>query len=110
MTKMEVMIIADYSEKTFLDMPTVCELCGCSINLLLEMIKYDIIRPSMQTTSGNFLFDTQTVTKLKIVLRIQRDFDLNLSGLALVMDLIKERDMLLERNALLERHLFGSHF
>ena len=107
MTKMEVMIIADYSEIPLFDIKTLCELCSCTTETVILFMQYELIKPVTKSKSGELLFDSQMLAKLKMALRLQRDFDLNISGLALVMDLISERDALLNRNALLERHLFG---
>jgi len=107
MNKMEIMIIADYSETTVFDVQTMCELSACDQETLLLCMQYELIKPIARSENGDWLFDTQALTRLQSVLRLQRDFDLTLPGLALVLDLIAERDALLERNALLERHLFG---
>lgn len=106
MTKMEIMIVADYSERKLFNAATMCELSGCSMDALMLFMQYDLIKPTV-SNQNDHLFDMQALAKLKMALRLQHDFDLNLSGLLLVMDLIAEREALLARNALLERHLFG---
>jgi chaperone modulatory protein CbpM len=107
MKKLDILIVADYSETTLFDAQTMCKLSHCSLESLALFMQYDIIRPVSHSDHHHWLFDTQGLAKLKMALRLQHDFDLNVSGLALVMDLITEREGLLERNAMLERHLFG---
>lgn len=67
-----------------------CERCQVEISWIREMVAQGILNP----IEGGARFTEVTVTTVCTARRLQRDFDLNASGVALAMDLLSEIDRL----------------
>lgn len=79
-----------------------CELCDVQTDIIIEMIAYSIIEP-MGKAEKKWLFNEVALVKVQTALRLQRDLQINLSGLALVLDLIEELDELRNKVSSLEQ-------
>lgn len=99
MTKKELVIIADYSHQTHLTPEELCEICGISADFMHDLIMYEIIHPSAQDE-----FDLAQLQRVKRVLRLQHDLEINLAGIAVVLDLLDQLDELREQISLTHKH------
>lgn len=99
----EILIIADYSEQPLLDINELCEICAVTPEFVSQVIAYEIILP----VSSNTEFDLTQLKRLQAAIRLQRDLDLNLAGVAMVLDLLDELEQLRQQRALLHKHLHG---
>ena len=104
MVKHEIMIIADYSQSSEISLRELSEIAGLSLDELTVWMSYDIIRPAF-IANDEYYFTLAELQRLKTALRLQRDLELNLAGIALVLELLAEVQDLREQNALLERHI-----
>lgn len=104
MVKHELMIVADYSEASSLTLNELCEACNVSIDVVNELIEYDIIHPkhSLQNQLVIELIDLQ---RAKTALRLQHDLEVNLAGIVLVLDLLDEVEKLRKEMQFLEKNL-----
>lgn len=87
---------------------TVQELCereDLSRTLLLELIEYDIARPVAGSSAEDWVFDISGTHWLKRALRLQRDLDIDWIAVAMLVDLLREREQLSEENHLLRQRL-----
>jgi len=104
MVKHEIKIIADYSQETSLTLDELCDICSISSDVIRDLIAYDIIHP--QTENQNqWVFNLVEFQRVKTVLRLQHDLDVNFAGAALALDLLDEIEELRAHAALLERHV-----
>lgn len=103
MTKHEITIIADYSQSSEVSLTELVEISGVAQNELVVWISYEIIRPASMK-NNEYHFSLSELQRLKTALRLQRDLELNVSGIALVLDLLEQMQDLREQNAVLERH------
>lgn len=103
MTKKEIVIIADYAHDELVTLQELSELCNISADLIEVLIKEGIIEP-LSGTSQDYLFGTDELQRVKMVVRLQRDLQVNLEGVALVLDLLDEVKELRARMQLVERH------
>lgn len=100
----EIIIIADYTEEIVLTPEQLCEIFGIEIVLIRDLVAYDILVPSGRTTE-EWLFDMAQLKRLRTALRLQRDLELNLAGVALVLHMLEEMEKLRAQTALLNQHL-----
>jgi chaperone modulatory protein CbpM len=87
---------------------TVQELCeqgGLSRSLLVELVQYDIAQPVAGTSVDDWVFDATAAHWLKKALRLQRDLDLDWVAVALLVDLLRERERLHQENQSLKQRL-----
>jgi chaperone modulatory protein CbpM len=104
MADKEIVIIADYSQNQPITLLELCELSGLDQTTIRVFIEYDILQPSSGAEPSEWQFDLPQVQRLKKAQRLQRDLELNLAGVALVLELVEEMDNLRARMQLLERH------
>lgn len=104
MTKHELVIVADYSQEAYLTLDELCQVCQISADTLQELIAYGIIHPAEMNPS-EWTFDLAQLQKIKTALRLQRDLEINLAGVALVLDLLDELRELRKQAEIIERHI-----
>lgn len=103
MTK-DIIIIADYTEETSFTLEELCEICGIETVLARDLITYDIILPA-GSEPDEWVFNMTQLKRLKTALRLQRDLEVNLAGIALVLDLLEEVEELRANALLLHKHI-----
>jgi len=81
-----------------------CEICRIRQEVLVELIREGVILPQ-DPSDDTWVFTQRTVTRFKRAYRLQRDLDLNLSGVALSVELLEKIDQLNEEIALLKSKL-----
>ncbi|CAM3072397.1 MULTISPECIES: chaperone modulator CbpM [Pseudoalteromonas] len=90
------------------DLLTSTELCLSSdINeaILYELVEHSIAVPIEGEHVAEWKFTVSAVTLVKKAARIQHDFSLDWSAIALILQLLNERDELILENEMLKRHL-----
>lgn len=103
MVKHEIMIIADYSQNSLLTVNELCEICNISVDVVNELIAYDIIHPR-QTSEHQVVFEIIDLQRAKTALRLQHDLEVNFAGVVLVLDLLDELEELRKQAKFLQRH------
>lgn len=98
----EIIIIADYSQQQTLNLSDLCHLTGLSEEDIYLLIEHEIILPTGNSPK-NWQFDMAQLTRINIALRLQRDLEINLPGIALILELLDKLEELEEKNKLLER-------
>ena len=87
---------------------TVKELCEreeLPRTLLVELIEYDIARPVAGSSLEDWVFDATGTHWLKCAIRLQRDLDLDWVAVAMLVDLLRERERLNDENRALRQRL-----
>jgi chaperone modulatory protein CbpM len=102
--KKDIIIIADYTEDNSLTLEEICEIYEIKSMMIREMIDYDIVEPR-GSNPDEWMFDMAQIKKLRTALRLQRDFEINLAGIALVLDLLEQMEDLRAKTELLDKHL-----
>jgi len=78
--------------------------CGVDMQIIAEMVAHGLVEPK-QSSAKDWQFDSQSVRRLKIALRLQKDLGVNLPGAALALDLMQELQELRHKIMLLERQM-----
>ncbi len=103
MTKNEIIIIADYTNAEPLTLDEFCEACGISNEFIQALIEHDIVHPR-GGQPHQWQFDLDELQRVKAAQRLQRDLEVNMAGIALVLDLLDELNELRAHTQLIERH------
>jgi chaperone modulatory protein CbpM len=93
---------------TSLTQITVSELCECegvSQPLLLQLVRYEIARPLAGSSVDDWVFDTGTAQWMQRAIRLQRELDIDWVAVAMLVDLLRERDQLAQENRALRQRL-----
>lgn len=90
---------------TRMSMSELCEHEGVTRALLVQLVEYDIARPIEGGADADWSFDVGSVSWIKRALRLQRDLELDLAAVAVLVDLLREREQLQWENRCLRRRL-----
>jgi len=88
----------------------VCSSTGLSQETVIDIVDHGIVEPQGEEPE-QWLFDDQCLCIVQRARRLQQDLELNWQGIALVIELLEQRDRLLNENETLRRRLqrFDSH-
>ena len=87
---------------------TVQELCdrqGIARSLVIELVEHEIARPLAGETPEEWVFDAGAVTWVGCALRLRRDLELDWVAVAMLIDLLRERERLTRENTQLRQQL-----
>lgn len=88
-------------DKTELTMDELCKACSSSEDWLIELVEEGAIEPIghhvIRTQAAQWRFPASSLQRVQVAMRLQRDLDINLSGIALALDLINEIEELKSR-------------
>jgi len=80
----------------------ICRACDVRTETVVEMVEYGILEPTGEEGAG-WSFRADSLRRVRTVVRLQRDLDINLAGAALALDLLEEVEALRRRLRALER-------
>lgn len=103
MDKDEIIIIADYTQPTSLTLNELCEICHISPDFIHHLVEYEIIQPEGNLPK-EWVFGLNELKRVKKVLRLQRDLEVNLAGVAVVLDLLDQLENLHSEIEIIEKH------
>lgn len=81
-----------------LSLPDLCRFCQADEAWVIELVEHGVLEP-MGSHSGNWRFVGTSIVRAKKAGRLTRDFGINAAGIALVLELLEERDAALRRLA-----------
>jgi len=87
---------------------SVRELCECediSESVLVDAVEHEIVAPLAGERSSEWVFDVTHVVWIRKAVHLRRDLDLDWVAIAMVIDLLREREQLDQENQLLRQRL-----
>jgi chaperone modulatory protein CbpM len=91
-------LIDEAWEKSLLEL---CRVCHTDIDVVIEMVDYGLLEPKGHS-SEDWSFNVNDFRRLQKALRLHRDLEINLAGVALALDLMEELDLLRKKIRRLE--------
>ena len=87
------------NEKLFsISFNELCELEGIESQLVLEIVEYEIVIPLNRNTKDaseeQWVFDTDSLQWIKKALRLRRDLEIDWVAIAMVIDLMRQKEAL----------------
>lgn len=80
-------------ENVELSLADLCASCGVTEQLVVEIVAEGIVSPSGEEPRG-WRFSGVAVSRVRRVVRLQHEFDVNLPGAALALELLEEIERL----------------
>ena len=105
MSKSEIVVIDSQHEHVLFTLEEVCERCGTHTQMIVEMVEYGIVEPIEQPLLNVWYFNSQALVRLQRAQRLMNGLKLNLSGVALSLELLDEIDGLQQHIEVLRRQL-----
>lgn len=87
---------------------TVSELCErehLSRPVVVQLVQYDIAQPLAGSSIEDWVFDVTSAHWMKRAIRLQRDLDIDWVAVAMLIDLLRERELLSQENRSLRQRL-----
>ena len=75
--------------------------CNTNADWVVRLVEHGVVTPVTQT-APEWEFTPPQIARARKAARLMRDLGLNVAGVALVLDLIEERDALARKLALME--------
>ena len=97
------MVIANYSQESLFTLDELCEVCNISSDLTQELLTYGIIHPKYSLQHEQ-VFNIHDLQRVKTALRLQHDLEINMAGVAVILDLLDQIDELRARTEFLQRY------
>ena len=83
-------------EQTGLTLQDVCRACAAQAERIIELVDEGVLTPQGQAPE-QWRFSGLHIVRAKVAVRLQRDLDVNLAGVALALQLMDEMDALRAR-------------
>lgn len=103
MAKQTLTIVADYADIAPVSLQELCQIFTISPQFIQDLVNYDIIYPK-DKQAKEWVFDLVHIERVKISLRLHKDLEVNLSGVAVILDLLDQVHDLQAKMQLLEKH------
>jgi chaperone modulatory protein CbpM len=87
-----------------LTLEEICNTCGVSVEFIQELIQHGILDID-NIAIEHYRFHPVHMRKVRTVIHLQTDLEVNLPGAALVIDLMEELDELRKKIEMYEKHL-----
>ncbi len=78
--------------------------CDTSADWIMRLVDYGVVTP-ITTTAAEWEFTPPHIARARKAARLMRDLGLNVAGVALVLDLIEERDALARKLAIVQSNM-----
>ena len=72
--------------------------------MLFEMLEHSLIEPQ-EITDEELYIDLRALRRIQSAVRLQRDLEINLPGIALVLELVDQLERAREELEILQRHV-----
>lgn len=79
-----------------LTLSELCRFCGADTGWVIELVEHDVLRPA-GSTPDRWVFEGTSILRARKARRLNRDLGINVAGIAMVLDLMEERDRLRRR-------------
>jgi chaperone modulatory protein CbpM len=87
---MDDWIVGDpLDERAEFSLDELCRMCGVHEELVIQIVEEGVVEP-FGAGRGQWRFSGVAVTRIQRVIRLQRDFEVNLPGAALALELLEE--------------------
>ncbi len=83
-------IVEDY---TMLNLDDLSRLCSVDRTCIVELVEEGVLRV-IEVNSAEWRFSGAALRRARTAMRLQRDLEINLAGVALALDLMEELDRL----------------
>lgn len=82
-----------------------CQLECIDPDIVIEIVEYGIAEPIQGTATSEWVFDTTTVHWIKKAVRLHQDLEIDWVAVALVIDLMQQKESLLREKECFQTQL-----
>lgn len=100
------LVVISIEEHPELTLSELCTACHVTPEFVQELIGYGAIEPRGSSIE-TWRFDADHLRRIRAILRLEHDLEINHAGAALVLDLMNEMKRMQTRLEVLEKHFFS---
>jgi chaperone modulatory protein CbpM len=100
---MEVLAGEILEEEMSLTLAELCRACDVHAELIMALVEEGVLEPRGRSMS-QWSFPGSSLRRVRVVMRLQRDLGVNLSGAALALELMEEIETLRARLEAVKQH------
>lgn len=102
---MKKAVLRDQSSEVLesLSLTELCSFCDAGPQWVVELVEHDVVRPA-GSDPEKWVFEANSILRARKARRLNRDLGINTAGIAMVLDLLDERDRL--RRMLLRSEIY----
>ena len=82
-----------------------CQLEGIESDIVMEIVEYGIVEPIEGSCAENWIFEMSSVHWIKKALRLYQDLEIDWVAVALLIDLMQQRESLQRENLRFQQQL-----
>jgi chaperone modulatory protein CbpM len=103
MEKHGLLIIADYSEQRPLTLEELHQIVNIPTDFIHHLVEFEIIHPT-GASPEQWVFELSELKRIKTALHLHTDLEVNVAGIAVVMDLIEQLEDMRAEMELIRKH------
>lgn len=101
----QIITVIKVEEHPVLSLDELCTSCGVSYEYIHELVEFGIIEPR-GISPESWHFDAEQLRRVRLIMRLEDDLEINLAGAALVLDLLDEIETLRTKVDWLEKQIY----
>lgn len=82
-----------------------CQLESIESEIIIEIVEYGIVKPVEYSDTSDWVFETSSVYWIKKAVRLYQDLEIDWVAVALLIDLMKQRESLRKENEFFRQQL-----
>lgn len=90
---------------TIISYEELCQIEGIEGELVVEIVNYRIVVPEEDAETSRWLFETSSIYWIKKALRLHADLEIDWIAVALIIDLMRDKENLEKQNNSIQRQL-----
>lgn len=94
MQRQQILTGVIVDEQVTFTLEELCDICGMQQAQIIEMVTYGVVEPYGGKIPEQWQFNPVALRRFRTAMRLQHDLEINLAGVALVLDLLDELNAL----------------
>ena len=90
---------------SIISLSELCQLENIENEIITEIVEYGIVKPVADSEAVDWVFDTSSVYWIKKAVQLYRELELDWLAVALLIDLMQQRDSLQKENEFFQQQL-----
>jgi chaperone modulatory protein CbpM len=90
---------------SIISLDELCQLEHIENEIIIEIVEYGIVKPIANSPDEEWVFDTSSVYWIKKAVQLYKDLEIDWLSVALLIELMQERDSLQKENEFFQQQL-----
>jgi chaperone modulatory protein CbpM len=96
------LVVITLEEHPQLSLEELCNACDVTPEFIQSLIEYGVLEPEGESSTA-WRFDSAHLHRIKVIVRLQHDLEVNIAGAAMIVDLMDQMEEMRVRLELFEK-------